>query len=194
MRSTLLALLLVPVSTFAAAESGRVETAPGVSIYYEKVGNGPKATLIPGRLFLAGDFASLARPERTLIFYDMRNRGASSHVTDGAKLTIIEDVNDLEALRAHFGLQKFDLVGYSYLGLMTALYTATGWCSWGRCRACSPATIHPGNARTTESRRRPSAPPRPRTTAHAAMARISARFVRCSMDSGPTRWSWILHA
>jgi pimeloyl-ACP methyl ester carboxylesterase len=125
MRSTLLALLLVPVSTFAAAESGRVETAPGVSIYYEKVGNGPKATLIPGRLFLAGDFASLARPERTLIFYDMRNRGASSHVTDGAKLTIIEDVNDLEALRAHFGLQKFDLVGYSYLGLMTALYTAT---------------------------------------------------------------------
>jgi pimeloyl-ACP methyl ester carboxylesterase len=122
---TLLALMALPLVAFSAPETGQVETAPGVTLYYEKYGGGPRVVLVPGRLFLARDFASLAKPDRTLIFYDMRNRGASSQVTDGAKLTIIEDVKDLEALREHFGLRKFDLVGYSYLGLMTALYTAT---------------------------------------------------------------------
>jgi pimeloyl-ACP methyl ester carboxylesterase len=125
MRTALLAWWLSPLAALAAADTGTVVTAPGVSLHYEKYGTGPTTTLIPGRLFLARDFAALAKPERTLIFYDMRNRGASSHVADGAKLNIIEDVNDLEALRAHFKLEKFDLVGYSYLGLMTAQYAAT---------------------------------------------------------------------
>lgn len=124
MRHTLLALLALPLTATAVPDTGQVQTAPGISIYYEKYGSGPKTTLVPGRLFLARDFASLAKPDRTVIFYDMRNRGASSHVTDGARLNILEDVKDLEALRAHFKLAEFDLIGYSYLGLMTALYTA----------------------------------------------------------------------
>jgi len=116
--------LLLPMLLLAAPQSGQLETAPAVSIYFEKYGDGRKVTFIPGRLFLAHDFASLVRSDRTLIFYDMRNRGASSSVADGAKLTILEDVNDLEALRAHFKVEQFDLVGWSYLGLMTALYTS----------------------------------------------------------------------
>jgi pimeloyl-ACP methyl ester carboxylesterase len=118
------AALLLPLSALAAPKSGMLETAPGVTVYFEKYGDGPQVTLIPGRLFLARDFASLARKDRTLIFYDMRNRGASSPVTDGAKLTILEDVNDLEAVRRHFDADKVNLVGYSYLGLMTALYAS----------------------------------------------------------------------
>jgi pimeloyl-ACP methyl ester carboxylesterase len=118
------AALLLPLLAPAAPRTGMLETAPGVSVYFEKHGDGPQVTLIPGRLFLARDFARLARKDRTLIFYDMRNRGASSHVTDGAKLTILEDVNDLEALRRHFKAEKVNLVGYSYLGLMTALYVS----------------------------------------------------------------------
>lgn len=124
LRSALSGLLWVPALVIAAPETGQLETAPGISVYYEKYGTGPQVTLVPARLFLARDFSSLARADRTLIFYDMRNRGASSRVTDGAKLTILEDVNDLEALRTHFKADRINLVGWSYLGLMTALYAS----------------------------------------------------------------------
>jgi pimeloyl-ACP methyl ester carboxylesterase len=111
-------------SSMDAPETGQLETAPGVSIYYERYGEGPEVVIIPGRLFLSDDFRTLAAPDRTLILYDMRNRGASSRVEDGATLTVIEDVRDLEAVRAHFGSERFTAVGFSYLGIMVALYAA----------------------------------------------------------------------
>ncbi len=120
----LLALLLTVLAVPAAAapdQTGRIATAPGVSIYYERYGNGPSVVLIPSRLFMP-EFATLARPERTLVLYDMRNRGLSGRVEDAAKLTILGDVEDVEALRRHFRAEKVSLVGYSYLGLMVALY------------------------------------------------------------------------
>ena len=120
----LLALLVVmPVAATAQTPTakGHVDTAPGVSIYYERHGTGPNFVLIPGRLFMP-EFTALARPERTLILYDMRNRGLSRRVEDTAQITIMGDVADVEALRRHFGAEKVSLVGYSYLGLMVALY------------------------------------------------------------------------
>ena len=120
----LLALVMAVMAGPAAAapdQSGRVETAPGVSIYYERYGSGPNVVLVPNRLFMP-EFAALARPDRTLVLYDMRNRGQSGRVEDAAKITILEDVADVEALRRHFAAERVSLVGYSYLGLMVALY------------------------------------------------------------------------
>lgn len=111
-------------STASGPEISNVETAPGVTLYVERYGDGPNVVLAPGRLFMANEFRALAAPDRTLILYDMRNRGASSRVEDGAQLTIMEDVRDVEALRAHFGAERVSLIGYSYLGLMVALYAA----------------------------------------------------------------------
>jgi pimeloyl-ACP methyl ester carboxylesterase len=108
----------------AAPEVSQVETATGVSLYVEKYGDGPNVVIAPGRLFMANEFRALAAQDRTLILYDMRNRGASSRVEDGAQITIMEDVRDIEALRQHFGAERISLIGYSYLGLMTALYAA----------------------------------------------------------------------
>lgn len=107
-----------------APETGQLETAPGVTLYYEKHGDGPEVVIVPGRLFLSDSFRDMASARRTLILYDMRNRGASGRVEDGTTLTIMEDVRDLEAVRAHFGAERFTPVGFSYLGLMVALYTA----------------------------------------------------------------------
>lgn len=122
-RLLLALLLLVPgaVAAQAPTAKGQVETAPGVSIYYERYGTGPNFVLVPGRLFMP-DFAALARPDRTLILYDMRNRGLSRRVEDVAQINIMRDVEDVEALRRHFGAEKVSLVGFSYLGLMVALY------------------------------------------------------------------------
>ena len=103
------------------ADTGTVRTAPGVGIYYEKYGNGPSVVLVPGRLFMP-EWRQLRRPDRTLVMYDMRNRGKSGRVEDTTRITIEGDVEDVEALRQHFGANRISLVGYSYLGLMVAWY------------------------------------------------------------------------
>jgi proline iminopeptidase len=115
--ATLFALAL----SLAVPDSGWVAGPDGVRLYYEKIGNGPTTIIVPGRLFLARDLAPLGE-RHTLILYDMRNRGRSSRVEDGSLLTIQKDVEDLEAVRRHFGVQRFVPVGYSYLGFMVVLY------------------------------------------------------------------------
>lgn len=121
----LLALFLAAMPIAATAETptarGHLQTAPGVSIYYERYGTGPNVILVPGRLFMP-EFAGLARPDRTLILYDMRNRGLSRRVEDLAQINIMGDVEDVEAMRRQFGAERVSLVGFSYLGLMVALY------------------------------------------------------------------------
>jgi len=104
-------------------DSGFVTTAPGVSIYFERIGNGPQVVVVPNRLYMP-EMRQLASPDRTLILYDMRNRGNSRRVQDTAQLTILGDLDDLEALRLHVRAEKMSLVGYSYLGLLVALYAS----------------------------------------------------------------------
>lgn len=119
----LLALATLPVEALQSPslDTGHVIGADGVSLYYEKSGSGPEVLIVPGRLFLARDFAPLAK-RHTLILYDMRNRGRSSPVEADSLLTLHKDVEDLEAVRRHFGVKRFTPVGYSYLGLMVVLY------------------------------------------------------------------------
>lgn len=102
---------------------GYVTTEDGVRLYFQKLGNGPKAVVFPNGICLFDDFKHLA-DGRTLIFYDLRNRGRSDHVSDGSKLKrgIHHDVDDLEAVRRHFGINKVDVIGHSYMGLMVILY------------------------------------------------------------------------
>ncbi len=90
-------------------------------LFYQRMGTGREVLIVPGRLFLAENLAPLAR-RHTLILYDMRNRGRSSPVADSSMITIQKDVEDLEAVRQHFGVKRFTPLGYSYLGLMVVLY------------------------------------------------------------------------
>lgn len=77
----------------------------GVRLFYQKVGSGP-VVIVPGRLFV---FANLrtALTGRTIISYDMRNRGRSDAVADPARISIQHDVRDLEAVRKHFNVERF---------------------------------------------------------------------------------------
>jgi pimeloyl-ACP methyl ester carboxylesterase len=52
---------------------------------------------------------------RTLMFCDPRNRGRSNAISDPSKLErgIHHDVDDLEAVRRHYGLSHVDLIGHS---------------------------------------------------------------------------------
>lgn len=126
------ALLIVACSSTASVSprprsdvaAFQLQTAPGVSLYVETYGDGPSVVIAPGRLFTANEFRTLAAPDRTLVLYDMRNRGASQPVEDGGQINIAADVRDLEALRQRLGASRVSLIGYSYLGLMAALYAA----------------------------------------------------------------------
>ena len=107
----------------APASEGLVTTADGAKLHYRKVGRGPVTLIVPFGLMLhepMTQFADIA----TVVTYDPRNRGRSSRVDDVKKLTIEADVADLEAVRAHFQVEKFVPVGFSYLGKMVVLYAA----------------------------------------------------------------------
>lgn len=102
-------------------EEGYLETADGTRLYWRKVGDGPQPVILPADLFLHPAFDRIAEG-RTLYYYDMRNRGLSDSLTADRANSIQQDVQDLEAVRAHFGLESVDLVGFSYLGLMVMMY------------------------------------------------------------------------
>lgn len=105
----------------STVETGYVTSNDGVRLYYVKVGGSGRTVIVPGRLFMFSDFQQLAK-DRTLISYDMRNRGRSDSVTDMSKISLQHDADDLEAVRAHFGIEKPDLIGFSYLGKIVVLY------------------------------------------------------------------------
>ena len=110
-----------PQSVPPKVETGYVTSSDGVRLYYAKVGRRSQVAIIPGRLFTFTDFQRLAKG-RTLIFYDMRNRGLSDAVLDVSKISLQHDADDLEAVRAHFGIERPDLIGFSYLGKIVVLY------------------------------------------------------------------------
>jgi len=125
--SILVACVLFRVSSGAGTaagsgvETGYVTADDGVRLFYQKTGAGAQTVIVPYGFTLFKDFRVLAKG-RTMIFYDMRDRGRSDEVRDAAKITIQKDVDDLEAVRKHFGVEKVSLIGESYLGMMVVLY------------------------------------------------------------------------
>jgi pimeloyl-ACP methyl ester carboxylesterase len=103
---------------------GYVTVPDGIRLWFQTVGSGPQVVILPNGFHLLEDFRCLASVGRTLVFYDVRNRGRSDTVTDPAQLArgIHNDVDDLEAVRLHFGLDRVALIGHSYMGLMVILY------------------------------------------------------------------------
>jgi proline iminopeptidase len=59
-----------------------------------------------------------------VISLDLRNRGRSDFVTDGSKLKrgVLQDVDDLDAVRQHFDLERVDVIAHSYAGKTAILF------------------------------------------------------------------------
>jgi proline iminopeptidase len=100
-----------------------VTTADGIRLFAHIAGEGSETAVVANGFYLTGDLAALAK-NRTLIFYDLRNRGQSDAATDPATLGrgIRQDVDDLDVVRQHFGLPALNVIGHSYVGLIVALY------------------------------------------------------------------------
>jgi proline iminopeptidase len=102
---------------------GQVTVDDGVRLFVETSGTGNEALVVLNGFYLFPDFQYLA-DGRKVFGLDLRSRGRSDYVADLSKLHggIEQDVRDIEAVRLHFGLDRIDLLGHSYAGLIPILY------------------------------------------------------------------------
>lgn len=98
----------------------------GQTLRYRVAGRGPVLVVqSPGWGPAAAPYEPTLRPleeDFTLVYYDPRGSGASSRPTAAADLHVGAFVADLEALRAHLGLETFALMGHSHGGLIALHY------------------------------------------------------------------------
>jgi pimeloyl-ACP methyl ester carboxylesterase len=133
-RGSLRALVFVVVGLLAIARLGRAQklrpdssgfitAGDGAKLYYSIYGHGRDTVIVPGGMLLEEALGPLSS-ELTLVFYDPRGRGRSDWIADAKRLTMADELRDLEAVRGRLGISRAGVVGFSYWGLMTALYAA----------------------------------------------------------------------
>jgi len=97
----------------------------GVHLFERRAGSGPPTVVLHGgpgahHDYLLPGFDTLA-DRRTLIYYDQRG-GGRSPVPRDVPVGWREQVEDLEALRQVWGLDRLSIAGYSWGGLLALLY------------------------------------------------------------------------
>ena len=120
----------------------------GVSLFERRRGHGPEVIVLHGgpgahHDYLLPGFDRLAT-DRTLVYYDQRGGGRSAVARD-VPVGWREQVNDLEALRDVWGLERLTLAGYSWGALLAMLYAVTY-----PARVASLALISPAPAAQAE--------------------------------------------
>ena len=102
-------------------------TREGRKLTYRKLGHGPVLVCHPGGPgFSASEFADLAAlwEQFTLIMLNPRGTGGSERPKDPRAYQIDDYVADLEDLRAHLGLERMQLLGFSHGGIVAMAYAA----------------------------------------------------------------------
>ncbi|MGQ0703443.1 MAG: alpha/beta fold hydrolase [Gemmatimonadales bacterium] len=141
------------MSTAPAIE--RTVSVRGVTLFERRAGSGPEVVVLHGgpgahHDYLLPGFDRLATG-RTLIYYDQRG-GGRSPVPRQVPVGWREQVEDLEALRGLWGIERLVLAGYSWGGLLGLLYALEYPASVERFALISAAPVWRG-ARTEFERR-----------------------------------------
>ena len=101
----------------------------GVKIFYRIVGQGEPLVMLHGgpgsNMLHLLPYCDTLATQCKLIYYDQRGCGRSSPLNDSRTVSWIDHVEDLEALRKAFGLEKMDLFGHSWGGGLGLLYAIT---------------------------------------------------------------------
>ncbi|MFI5252973.1 MAG: proline iminopeptidase-family hydrolase [Bacteroidota bacterium] len=98
----------------------------GVKLYYKIIGTGTPIVVLHGgpaldHSYLLPQMANLAN-DYQLIFFDQRASGKSTGESDTASLTINNFVEDIEGIRKAFNIDKMNLMGHSWGGLLAMEY------------------------------------------------------------------------
>ena len=99
----------------------------GTRLAYHEKGTGEPLVVVPGGPFRAsaylGDLGGLAA-HRRLILLDNRGTGESETPADPDTYRCVHLIEDVEALRAHLGLERIDLLSHSAGAAVLTLYAA----------------------------------------------------------------------
>ena len=99
-------------------------TGDGRKLTYHREGSGPLLVCHPGGPGFSGaelaDLGGLAA-HRTLVVLDPRATGGSDPAPDYAPSSYAEDIDEL---RAHLGVEKIDLLGFSHGAIVAIVYAA----------------------------------------------------------------------
>lgn len=107
--------------------TGVVTMSDSGTVFYKVTGRGTDTVVVihggPGMDLesVYADFAPLTL-NHVVIFYDQRGGGKSELPADTMRLVASRQIQDLDELRQHFGLDKVTLVAHSYGPLLAASY------------------------------------------------------------------------
>lgn len=98
----------------------------GTELFYKILGEGEPIVVLHGgpgldHTYLLPHMRELARDFK-LILFDQRLSGRSSADVDSSEITIGHFVEDVEGIRTAFGLEKMNLMGHSWGGLLAMFY------------------------------------------------------------------------
>jgi pimeloyl-ACP methyl ester carboxylesterase len=116
--------------------------ADGTRLVYHQAGEGRPLICLPGGPMQAsaylGDLGGLSA-HRLLVLLDLRGTGESAVPADPASYRCDRLVDDVEALRAHFGLDRIDLLGHSAGAALALLYAGRHLDRVGRLALVNPS-------------------------------------------------------
>ncbi len=98
----------------------------GTDLYFKVLGKGTPIVIVHGgpgldHTYFLPQWNTLAKEHR-LIFYDQRASGRSASLVDTNSMTMDNFVEDLEGIRKEFRIQKLNLLGHSWGGLVAMFY------------------------------------------------------------------------
>lgn len=115
-------LFLLAAPGFLSAEEISIDD--GETIFYERVGDGDDYIFIISHAYTFPALKALEDERWTIVAYDPRGRGKSSFFENDAKLGLERDLEDIETLRTHFGVDKVNLIGFSFGGWISTAYAS----------------------------------------------------------------------
>ncbi|MEM1323670.1 MAG: alpha/beta hydrolase [Bacteroidota bacterium] len=121
-------LIFFTTNCIAQAQSGFVKIKGG-ELFYRIFGEGPPLVILNGGPGLASDgyehIAEELSAIRKVILFDQRGTGKSKvKLINEQSITIHNMVNDLERLRKHLKIEKWDVLGQSFGGLYAMAYAS----------------------------------------------------------------------
>ncbi len=130
MRRHIPLLLLVPLLAASCTDRPTIETGfvenGAHSLHYKTLGSGDPIVVLHGgpgfdhRQFLPFIWELAERHQ--VILYDQRCTGLSTGPVDSTSVNIDTFIDDIEAVRRHFGLERMNLLGHSWGGILAMQY------------------------------------------------------------------------